>query len=677
MKLPLSWIKEFIDLPESPEEISDALTLAGLEVDGLEDGVFDIGLTPNLGHCMSVVGVARELSAILDRPLKPKEVAFEEGAEQADVKVEIKDPSVCSRYSCRVVKGVVVPPSPDWLKERLEECGQRSVNALVDIGNFVMLEMGQPMHVFDLDRLEGNKIAVDVAKGLDSVTTLDDVERKVVDESLVICDGKGVVAFGGVMGEKESSVSENTHNVLIEAALFSPEAVRKTSKLLNLRSESSLRFERGVDPLGVEVALDQAAQMIQALMGGTILKGRCEATGGEYTPHKLTLDPERANALLGLDLSVREMVSLLERLEIKLISEGEDGLLVQVPSYRNDLRAEIDLVEEVGRMHGFNHIPRGIPRHASSTLTHAPLYVFEEEVRDKLVASGLQECLTCDLISPKMAELTGEKAMKDAHIHVLHPASIDQSVLRTTLLPGLLEMVKYNLDHQNPDISAFEVGHVHFMDGKTVRGEPAAGIILSGRAGPYYFEGENEGHSFYTLKGHVENLLASLGINGDEYRVSHLDNFQPGRQAELVLEGQRMGALGEVHPAHLREVGINHRVYYAEINLHDLMNWKKSHTLVKKLASFPGSERDWTVSLKMEAPVGIVLAAVEEMKCSLLEKVFLLDLYKSDKIGKDRKNATFRFLYRDPKKTIEYAAVEKEHKLLLSSLEEKLKDHVP
>ena len=676
MKIALSWIKEFIDLDLSAEKIAEALTLAGLEEEGMErvgdDVIFDIGLTPNLGHCMSIVGMARELSAILELPLKRKEFSFEELSGENDVAVVVEGEG-CSRYCCRLVRGVKVGTSPDWLKQRLESCGVRSRNNVVDVGNFVMLELGQPLHMFDYQKISEKKIVV--KSGLEGqMVTLDEVERQIPEEALMIFDGDKPVAFAGVMGSLDSAVEDGTVDVLIEAAHFSDQAVRKTSKLLNLRSDSSLRFERGIDPLRVDLALDHAAMLLGEVAGGKIAKGLVDVITKEYEPVIVEMNPEQCNRILGTNLSIHEMAGLLQRLEIEILEESEDVIRVSVPSYRNDLRAEIDLIEEVGRMYGFNNIPRRFPRHVSSTITHAPLFLFEEEARAKLVEQGLQECLTCDLISPELADLAAESARgKEALISVLHPASVDQSVLRPSLLPGLLEVVKFNLDRQNANLALFEVGHIHFKDKDEFFGEPAAAIVLTGKSDPHHFEKKPDDVDFFELKGHVEDLLSSLGMEG-RFETSHLHSFHPGRQAHVFIGDLMIGGLGEVHPKHCRAVGISQSVYYAELNLHDLMDLKKEIGKVEVPSSYPGSERDWTINLEDKLPIEEVLSSIRRIDSPLLENVFLLDLYKSDKIGKDRKNATFRLTYRDKNKTIAYEDVEKEHKRIISSVEKKLED---
>ena len=667
MKVSFSWLKEYLELDLSPEMVADAMTLAGLEVEGIEGDIFEVGLTPNLGHCMSVVGIARELAAILQIPLKRKEIAFEENGDENGVSVEIEAKEGCEQYLCRLVKEVKVGPSPSWLQKKLESAGLRSVSNVVDVGNLVMLECGQPLHLFDFDKMESKIVVKSADDG--TMVTLDEVERMIPKGTLVVTDGKRPVAFAGVMGELESAVSNRTQNVLIEAALFTPQAVRKTSKMLNLRTDSSLRFERGIDPLGIQAALDMAAALLGEIAEGTICKGTAQCVVKEYAPRMVRMRPENANRLLGIDLSAGEMYGLLERLEMKVIKEK-----VQIPSYRNDLFAEIDLIEEVGRMYGFNNIPRGVPRHASSMITHSPLFLFEQAMRTKLIGLGLQECLTCDLISPKLSALTAEKRVES--ISVLHPASVDQSILRSSLLPGLLEVLKFNLDRQNFSVAAFEVGHIHFKEGDDFMGEPVAGIAMTGKSAPYHFETKPKDVDFFDLKGAVENVLSSIGLEDAHFAPSHLQNFHPGRQARVSVRDVNVGVLGEVHIEHLRALGIGQRVYYAEVSLHDLMDLIPSYHRAESVSLFPGSERDWTITLEEKTPIGPILNAIGEYPSPLLEKVFLLDLYKSEKIGKDRKNATFRFQYRDRAKTVEYDEVEKEHKRLTQHIAEKLSNGV-
>ncbi len=684
MQVPLSWLKLYLTLDLPAEKIAQILTSAGLEVDDIRkvdsDTVFEISLTPNLAHCMSVIGTARELSAFLNSKIQRHLIHFQEDPKhfiEDKITVEIEDQEACHRYSCRMMENVKVGPSPDWLKNHLEMCGIRSVNNIVDVGNYVMLEFGQPLHMFDYDKIAGNKIRVaSNVKG--SLLTLDEQEREIPDGALMICDAKRPLAFAGIMGGKFSSVVETTERVLIESAYFSPSSVRKTSKQLGLRTEGAQRFERGTDPQGTLIALERAVELIAKTASGSIVKGELDMVVKPYSPKMIVCRIPRANKLLGTSLSTSEIASYFERLEMKVAAEKPDQLMVSIPSYRQDINSEIDLIEEIARLYGYqNLVPATSPRHVSSTLTDAPLYLIETEVRERLIAQELQEFMTCNLISPKLAKLTLEKAFPHLEeVHVLHPRSIDQSILRSSLLPSLLQVVELNLAHNNRDISGFEVGRIHFKDKDQYIEQEAVGILLTGSAMPYHFDRKSHEVDFYDLKGHVENLLISLGIDLVTFQRSHLQNFHPGRQCRIKINDVFIGVLGEVHPTHLAELNIEQRVYYAELNLHDLLTFKRKRVQMQPLPIYPGSERDWTVTLKDETSIGVIFNVIDEIPSPFLERVELLDLYKSEKIGKDRKNVTLRFFYRDKDKTMEFEEVEREHARILSEVAQKLRDHV-
>lgn len=656
---------------ELSEDFELGTDLAGY----FSDTILEVSLTPNLGHCMSIQGIARDLAAQLGLSLNKKKFEFSEEGEPIDklIQVLLIDKKQCPRYACRAVKGVRVGPSPGWLMQKVEACGVRSINNIVDVGNLVMLELGQPLHMFDMDKIAGKKIIVTAQTEHKELETLDDLRRLIPPESLLICDAEKPLAFAGVMGGKSSAVSEETVNVLIEAAYFSPQSIRKTTKLIGLKSDSSQRFEKGIDPNGVLTALDYAAYLLQKVAGGTVAKGAIDQKAHEFAEKRIDCRTGRVNQLLGTNLSTNEIASLLGRLGIRVVEERLGDLLVSVPTFRNDITTEIDLVEEIARVYGYNHIPKPTPRHISSNLNNAPIHDMEQEVRFRLVAEGLQELMTCDLISPTQAEMELENAMnKSAQISVLHSHSIDQSVLRTTLLPGLLQVVKYNFDHGNFDVSGFEVGRVHFKQGEHYFEPTVAGIILSGKKAPYHWNPKPGECDFFDLKGIVENLLSALGIEGVEFAVSHLHNFHPGRQASIKKADVVLGVIGEVHPQHVSKLDVPTHVYFAELNLNELMALMPKKKQVIELPSFPGSERDWTVTLHDDQPIELILSAVRAVPSRLLEEVALLDLYKSEQIGKDKKNATFRFFYRDKEKTIAFETVEKEHARITAAASAKL-----
>jgi len=658
-------------------ELPDHLPLGSNLGSYFSDPVLEISLTPNLGHCLSILGIARELAAALGCQAKRPTVSFQEDPSiKLGVSVVNTDLSLCPRYTCRKVADIKVGPSPEWLKKRLEACGMRSINNVVDAANYVMLEIGQPLHIFDADALQSGKIVIKTEDSPCRLTTLDEKEREIPPKTILICDGVKPVAIAGIMGGLSSAATEKTRSVIIEAASFSSTSIRKSSRLLDLKTDSSSRFDRGIDPVQIPFALDRAAALIQQLAGGSISAEKIDLREEEFKSKTVLLRLEKTNELLGTQLSLNEVSAFLKQLEMKISNVSIDTLLVEIPSYRNDVQTEVDLIEEVARIFGYRNIPRRPPRYLTSSLTSAPIYTFETQIRHALLGEGLQECVTCDLISPAQSEVAFERGLGEASsISVLHPRSIDQSVLRSCLLPGLLQVVKHNAAHQQESLSAFEVGRIHFKELDHFREQTCAGIILVGKRRPHYFNPKPENVDFFDLKGIVENLFKSCKATAPQFEPSHLHSLHPWRQARIRIGETVIGVIGEVNPAILYAQGIESRVYFGELNLHDLFALRREAKFTE-LPEFPTSERDWTITLKETVPIGDVVKAIGKGRPHLLESFFLLDLYQSEKLGKDRKNATFRFIYRDQKKTLEIETVEREHQKLMQSLAEKLSDCV-
>jgi phenylalanyl-tRNA synthetase beta chain len=639
------------------------------------DVILDVSLTPNLGHCMSIRGLARDLSAQIGIPLNKRAFSLNEDGESIEklISIELIDKRQCPRYACRVVMGIEVKESPEWLKKKVEACGVRSINNVVDVGNLVMLELGQPLHMFDYDKIEGKKLIVTAETGHEELVTLDEITRLIPPESLLICDAKKPLAFAGVMGGKSSAITTESKNVVIESAYFLPQGVRKTTKLIGLRSDSSQRFEKGIDPNGVLEALDYATYLLSQVAGGKIAKGVIDKQAHTFAEKKILCRTERVNSLLGTHLSTGEITELLGRLGLHAVEEKAHEQLISVPTYRNDISIEVDLIEEVARVFGYNNIPKHPPKHTSSTIFNAPLYELEKAVRSRLISEGLQEMVTCDLISPAQAAMCVENTMgQEALITVLQSHSVEQSVLRTTLLPGLLQAVKHNIDHGSANIAAFEVGRVHFKDKEHYSEPSMAGIVLSGKNAPYHWDPKPEEFDFFDLKGIVENVLKGFKIEEIDFEVSHLHNFHPGRQAKIKKGDRILGVLGEVHPHHVAKLDVPQRILFAELNLNALIALIPTQEKTTDLAQFPGSERDWTVTLDENVSIGSVFSKIHALPSRLLESVLLLDLYKSPQIGKDKKNATFRFFYRDTEKTIALETVEREHTRILSAIQESI-----
>lgn len=633
--------------------------------DMFADTVFEISLTPNLSHCACVVGVARELAAHTGSKMKHPEVKVTEtGPKITDLtKVTILDTARCPRYSCRIINNVKIGPSPEWLQNRLNACGIRPINNIVDITNYVLLELGQPLHAFDFDKLQGKQIVVRTAQEGEKFVTLDGKERILKSDDLLISDMSRGVATAGVMGGLDSEVTPQTTNILLESAFFLPSAIRKTSKRLGLMTDASHRFERGVDPNGVIAAADRAASLMAEIAGGQIATGIIDQKEKDFNPKKVNFRLSRTNSVLGTHLSVGEVENILSRLEMPYEWDGHDTFKVTVPTYRFDIFGEIDMIEEVARIYGYENIDKKVPYYSSSTLPNTPIFSFEREMRSRLMGEGLQEFLTCDLIGPSMLNTIkgADDILEEGMIQILNPTSVEQSILRTSLLPGLLQVVKYNYDHQNHNLRGFEIGRIHYKKGDQYHEEYVAAIVLTGQNRPHSWKHKPHESDFFDLKGIVENILIELGIEGYSFRNNHLPTLHTGRQASIYVGDNEIGTLGEVHPAILRRLDVPQRILFAEMDLQSLFRLRKLTQKMTPLPIYPCSERDWTIKLKEKTPIDQVFGAIHSIPTKLLEEVTLLDVYRSEKLGNEFKNVTFHFVYRDKEKTIAQEAVDAEH----------------
>jgi phenylalanyl-tRNA synthetase beta chain len=636
---------------ELPSEMEPGRPLTEI----LWDPVLEISLTPNLGHCMSVLGIARELSAALSLPLKiPKSPFPTEG--KTKIKVSAPD---CPRYMCRYIEGVSVGPSPFWLQRALAAAGMKSISNAVDISNYILLLYGQPLHVFDSDKLEGSALHIKVTGRPTPFLGLDGVEREVPEGTLLISDEKKPVAIAGILGGENSAVGMETKNILIEAAVFDPSLIRRATKKMGFRTEGSQRHEKGVDPNGVEIALAAACHWIHELCGGKVSSELTDWKKEPFLPRQILCRTERVNHLLGTRLSMTEIETIFKRLGFSSKEKERGSLEVAVPLYRSDVLEEIDLIEEVARIYGYNHIEKRPCRFSSSQIPHDPAFSFERTVREKLLQFGLQEFLNSDLISKKLAEVSLEWIREGASlITALHAKTEEYSVLRPSLLPGLLQSVKRNFNFKTQTISAFEIGRIHFLGFERLIEEPMAALILTGKNRAPHWSLKPDEVDFFDLKGHLENLFEALALPPLTYKPSKHVSFHPGRQADICLNDLVFGSFGEIHPTLLDPFDIKQRVLYAELNLHLLMQQVKQGVRMKPLPQFPTSERDWTLALPPHLAIDSVFQAVPSSP--LLEKMELIDLYTPQQ-GQE-KNATFRFTYRDPLKTISFEEVENVHR---------------
>jgi phenylalanyl-tRNA synthetase beta chain len=537
--------------------------------------------------------------------------------------------------------------------------------------------MGHPLHAFDYDKLEEQEIVVRKAKEGETIQTLDSKERVLKETMLMICDAVRPVAIAGVMGGLDSEIQDQTQNIVLESAYFDPMSIRRTSKQLGLQTDASKRFERGTDPNQIVAVLDRTAMLIQQVAGGEILSGLIDNQAKEFPEAIIVCRLSRINQIIGRSFSRGEVEEIFKRLQFPYQWDGQDQFSVHVPTYRGDIKAEIDLIEEVARLYGYDNIPRQGGRYQASTLPSVPVYLFEKEVRSRLIGEGLQEFITCDLIGPTLLQIVQDNSMpEEAMIKVMNPTSIEQSILRTSLLPGLLQVAKYNFDHQNHNIAGFEVGRIHFREGEQYQEQSVTGIILMGQASLPHWDQKARSFDFFDLKGIVENILNAFGISNYQFKNLGLETFHSGRQASIFVDSLEVGSIGEIHPAIQRRLDIPQRILFGEFNLHDLMQIAKPIEKVAPLAIYPGSERDWTFTVKDSVPFAKILEIILKQGSAILEEVSLKDIYRSEKLGADNQNMTLHFVYRDPSKTIEQEVVEAEHHRLTTAVVEQLGDSV-
>ncbi len=640
----------------------------------VEDEILEISFTPNLGHAMSHLGIAREIACHLNLPYHLQEISkpsLSSFKTEDKVQVKVMDSQLCPVYGCRWIENVKIGPSPLWLRLRLQACGLKSINNVVDVTNYILHELGQPMHAFDADQIQGDLICVQKADRKLLLSTLDGQERNISPETLLICDQNRALAIAGVMGGANSQVGAETQNILLEAALFNPSSIRKTSKTLTLFTEASKHFERGTDPQMIGKALDRAAALIAHLAGGNVSQSNLIISSLGKVDKKVNCRLSQVNRLLGTSLTLPEVKTYLEKLEFIVNIIDENHCIVSVPSYRNDVHLEVDLIEEVARAHGLHQLQSQETTYRFSELPDGLVYQMEQKLHSSLLQQGLQEVISCDLISPEMNALQADES---ASIATLNYMSKEQSVLRASMLANHLQILKHNQDHQNRPMHIYEIGKVYTRKGECFDEVEKVAIALMGRQSPYHWSSKENNCDFFHLKGILENILDSLHIAPYYFQKSDCKNLHPGTQADLLIEEEIIGTLGELHPSILRKMGIKEPVFFAEFALSPLVPKSLKPLDFHEISSFPASERDWTFTSYEVLEIGHLMEAIRVISSRLLKDVFLLDLYRSEKIGSDKKNVTLRFVYRNDKKTISFEAVEIEHARIMSEVQKKMKN---
>lgn len=632
---------------------------------GLDDYVADFEITSNRADCFSVIGLARETAATFDRPFTVKEPVVKGcgGDINEHMSVEVVDTDLCPRYTARLVKNIKIEPSPAWMRERLHACGVRPINNIVDITNYVMLEYGQPMHAFDYSCLSDGKIVVRRARNGEAIQTLDGVDHDLTDKMLAICDNDKPVAVAGVMGGANSEIEDDTTTVVFESACFHGATVRVTAKALGMRTEASGRFEKGLDPSLTMPAVQRACELVEMLGAGEVVDGVIDACAADLTPKTLPFEPDKMNALLGLDLSADEQKAYLERLEFRV----EDGKVI-IPSFRVDIARMCDLAEEVARMYGYDKIPTTLYAGEMVQGEYTPKQMAEQIVSQTCRSAGFDEAMSHSFISPKFYDMIGwaEDDPRRISTTILNPLGEDFSIMRTTVLPSMLQSLAHNHAHRNPTASLFELGMIYtpvIKDGKADASvlPHEEKIITLGSYGRL---------SFFQFKGVIEAICRELNVKDVQFMPETGNpSYHPGRCANILIGGEVVGVFGTVHPTVAARYGLSGEVLAAELPLDKLFAAIDPVKLYHPLPKFPASTRDIAVLVDDTVPAASMQAAIEKAAGSILEAVKLFDVYKGKGIPEGKKSVAYSLSMRAPDRTLTDEECDKAMKQALAALE--------
>jgi len=656
--------------------------------DYLGDTILDLELTPNLARCLSMIGVAREVAALTGATLRYPDTDWQTDGPPVETlaRVEIWDPDLCPRYIATVIQGAQIGPAPQWMRDRVRRAGMRPINNVVDITNYVMLEWGQPLHAFDYDKLVARAgggpptIIVRRARAGEKMTTLDGVDRTFDEQTLLICDTAGPIAVAGVMGGLETEIDDHTRNILLESANFHFLNIRRTTQALKLPSEASLRFGRGIHPALAELAARRASELMRALAGGTVARGMVDAYPVRAKPVVIDLTAEEVERCLGIQFTLDEIERILESLEFKCTRNPESTLRVTVPPHRLDCEYLADLIEEIARVYGYDRIPAtGLADRLPPQRTNRALEL-EERVRDLLAACGLQEVIAYSLtsLSREAALVPGRTAAEldpAAYVTLANPITQERSVMRRSLLPGVLEVAATNLRSCNR-VALFEVGKVFLpRPGQELPDEPLRlALLMAGqREDRHWLAVPGPGLDFFDLKGVVETLLARLHLSGAVYEPAEHPTFQPGRTARLRLGEVEIGFLGELHPAVRQAFDLpDLRVAVAELDLEALLAQVPPSWYVEPLSPYPAVRQDLAVVVDETVPAAAVHRLIVETGGFLLKEARLFDLYRGEPVPAGKKSLAYALTFQAPDKTLSDEIVARQVGRIVARLRQEL-----
>ncbi|WP_129727780.1 phenylalanine--tRNA ligase subunit beta [Ectobacillus funiculus] len=666
--VPKEYSEGIFVFPADAEVGADAI-----EQLNLDDQVLELGLTPNRADCLNMLGVAYEVAAILGKEVKMPSIELQETNEKASdyISIRVDAPEQNPLYIAKVVKNVKIGPSPIWMQTRLMAAGVRPLNNVVDITNYILMEYGQPLHAFDYDKLGSKEIVVRLAEEGEKVETLDGTERTLKNDHLLITNGSKGVAIAGVMGGANSEVDENTVNVLIESAYFTGSAIRKASKDLGLRSEASARYEKGIDPQRTFEAAQRAAALMAQYAGGEVLEGAVEVNNLKLEQNTVSVSVEKINSVLGTAITAEEVAAIFTNLKFPF-SQENGTFQVEVPTRRPDITIEEDLVEEVGRLYGYDHIPATLPVAETTRGKLSEKQAKRRKTRRYLEGAGLYEAITYSLTSAEKAKQYALKETALEPIRLALPMSEERSQLRLSLVPHLLEAASYNNARKIENVALYEIGSVFLPAGQDEQPKEEQHLagVMTGLVLNHPWQGEKKAVDFYVVKGVLEGLFDVLGVTEKiSYAAAKRADLHPGRTASILLDGEEIGYIGQVHPEMQKQLDVK-ETYVFELSLAALFGADVAEVSYESIPRFPSMTRDMALVVKADVLAGDVHRTIVEAGGELLKEVALFDLYQGEKMEAGKKSLAFSLRYYNPERTLTDEEVTEAHSRVLQAVEE-------
>lgn len=674
MRVSLDWLKEYIKFSMSEEELSAMLTMAGLEVESSEktdsDTVIEINVTPNRPDCLSILGIAKEVSALAGLSIRFPDCEIRDDEEECGAQITISDEDLCSRYAGRLIRDVRIGESPEYIRKRLEKSGMRPINNIVDVTNYVMLEMGHPLHAFDSERISGSAIRVGRAGSGVRIKTIDGIERNMPADSLLIWDSSRPVAIAGIMGGMDSEVEAGTKNIFLESAYFLPSSVRRTSRLLGLKTEASYRFERGADIEIVDKALDRAALMISRLAGGRV-SAKKDVYAAPFQSRGIKVRYDKVNKTLGLSLAGEEISAIMQRLGIRH-EKGPDHLIAMPPSFRPDIAGEADVIEEAARLYGYDRIPVTVPQMKMSARRKADKHLRVEAVKEAMRTSGFTEVVNYSFMNEAMLVMLGMsgKDHRAMPVRIKNPIKAEEPFLRTMLLPSLVQNLVHNLSSGNKDIRLFELSRVFVDTGDAlpVETHSLGAIFFMDKSNALWKEAAP---GFYLVKGVFESMMEDLRMLDYRLEKSSEPFLHPGRSADIFVSNEKTGFIGALHPdvaAMLPLKVPEPEIIVLEVGIENMLISAPYKTAYSPVQKYPYIERDVALIVDDSLPASAITGHARAYPTELIEDAVIFDFYKGSNIPEGKKSVAFTIRYRAANRTLTDSEIEDLHNRVVGAV---------